>query len=95
MILHKVSLSPYSHQSLFHCLASLSTGDGIILLQDAVYAATYQPFISQLAHMDCPIYLLSEDCQARQITPATTRLQQINYNDFVALTLAFDKVQSW
>ena len=96
MILHKVSTSPYADSALSHCLKLLTADDGLLLLQDGVYALThhaYQPELANLSHL----YLLTDDIRARGIDSDITlaNATQIDFEQFVALSLKFNQVMSW
>ncbi|MCU1731783.1 MULTISPECIES: sulfurtransferase complex subunit TusB [unclassified Pseudomonas] len=92
--LHVISHSPFSDNRLYSCLRLLGPHDGLLLCGDAVYAL--QPGSAPLAGLRTlgpRLYVLEEDLQARAITesPATA----VDYPGFVALSLNYDKVNSW
>lgn len=78
------------------CAAALGSGDALLLIEDAVYAAL--PAESVVAQIPAGVQLcaLAEDLAARgisaRIRPGFSRA---SYNDFVALSLAHDRVVSW
>lgn len=66
-MLHVVSQSPFSHTMLQSCLDFMRTNDQLLLVQDAVIAATTNYWIQQLQNKE--IYVLQEDLTARGLTP--------------------------
>ncbi|MFT6778856.1 MAG: tRNA 2-thiouridine synthesizing protein B [Paraglaciecola sp.] len=94
MILHKVSSSPFSDQSLQQCLKRIQPADKLLLIQDAVYAMVKTDLANKLPKHG-PIYVLNEDVQARGLTIENTLYQGISYPEFVELTLECKQVISW
>ena len=94
MNLHKISSSPFSHLALQHCLQRIQTNEGLLLTQDAVYAVMDKALYSKLIELRC-VYVLKEDAEARGIVIEGSKIQLINYAQFVELSLEFDKVVSW
>lgn len=94
MILHKLSISPFSHLALEHCMLRMHSSDGLLLTQDSVYAVMDKTLISKLSELES-VYVLQEDAQARGVQVASDKIQLISYNGFVELSLQFDKVISW
>lgn len=96
MILHKVSTSPYADSALSHCLKIMTADDGLLLLQDAVYALTHQAYQPELANIS-HLYVLADDLTARGLScdDALANATQIDYEQFVALSLKFNQVMSW
>lgn len=72
---------------LIQCQNAMSHDDGLLLIENAVILAN-----SQTAQDN--YFVLEEDLIARGLTPDSTWTQQ-NYQDFVNLTLNFDKTISW
>jgi len=94
MILHTVSTSPFADQSLLQCLKRKQPTDKLLLIQNAVYAMLNVD-ITETLRTHGPIYVLSEDIQARGIKIENDLYQAISYPEFVALTLACKQVISW
>jgi tRNA 2-thiouridine synthesizing protein B len=94
MILHKISASPFTHQSLQHCLHRIDEIDGLLLTQDAVYAVLHQSLNSKLAELDS-VFVLKEDAEARGVHVKSNHIQLISYAEFVDLSLKYEKVMSW
>lgn len=66
--------------------------DAILLMQDAVIAATLPHWPAQFTQ---PIYALKDDLVARGLlSKAPAPIQIIDYQGFVELTLKYDKVQA-
>lgn len=95
--LHLLSRSPFVDNSLKSCLRVLAAGDGLLLTGDAVYAlqahAAPWMLLSQLPD-SVSIFALLEDVEARGIA-SPVRVQRVDYKEFVSVTLAFSKVNSW
>lgn len=95
--LHLVSSSPFADSRLSSCLRLLAPGDGLLLCGDASYALhaenSHAAALLQL-EQSIEIFVLAEDLQARNLRPID-RVQAIDYVKFVALTCAFDKVNTW
>lgn len=95
--LHLLSHSPYGDDRLNSCLRLLGADDGLLLSGDAVYAlqpdsAAHKALASRPS--GAGLYALAEDLQARNIQ-ADTAVTVLDYSAFVALTLRYDKVNSW
>jgi tRNA 2-thiouridine synthesizing protein B len=94
MILHKVSTSPFADQSLLQCLKRKQPTDKLLLIQDAVYAML-KVDVTETLLTHAPIYVLSEDMQARGLKIENDLYQAISYANFVALALECNQVISW
>ncbi|MBH3428305.1 sulfurtransferase complex subunit TusB [Pseudomonas alkylphenolica] len=95
--LHVVSHSPFGDNRLSSCLRLLGSDDGLLLCGDAVYAL--QPGSEPLARLEASnlqgrLFALEEDLSARAISAGDTT-RAIDYPGFVALSLDYDKVNSW
>ncbi|MDF0732353.1 sulfurtransferase complex subunit TusB [Pseudomonas entomophila] len=94
--LHVISHSPFGDDRLASCLRLLGADDGLLLCGDAVYAlrAGSEPHRQlQAAALGERLYALDEDLQARALTGDLAKA--VDYPAFVALSLHFDKVNSW
>ena len=92
--LHVISHSPFGGNRLDSCLRLLGPHDGLLLCGDAVYAL--QPgtaSVGGLKTIATRLFALEEDLLARAI--ADSPAQAIDYPAFVALSLNYDKVNSW
>ena len=94
MILHKISTSPFTEQSLQQCLKRIQPADKLLLIQDAVYTIMKTDLTDTL-QIHAPIYVLSDDLQARGLTIENELFQAVTYAEFVALTLQCKQVISW
>ncbi|USD39243.1 sulfurtransferase complex subunit TusB [Ferrimonas sp. SCSIO 43195] len=93
-VLHTLSQSPNDSHRHQLAIDYASAGDGLLLMQDAVVAATLSDF-AKLLH-DRPCYALKEDLQARGLLKRVLApITVIDYPQFVDLTLHYDKVQAW
>ncbi|GAA6185960.1 sulfurtransferase complex subunit TusB [Aliiglaciecola sp. NS0011-25] len=95
MILHKFSVSPFSNTNLENALSRIDANDGILLMQDAVYALNSAPICEQLSQRTKNLHALEPDCIARGIQCNEFPILMIDYNSFVALTLDYDNLISW
>lgn len=95
--LHLLSHSPYGDDRLSSCLRLLGADDGLLLSGDAVYALQ-SGSAARTALASLPsgagLYVLAEDLQARNIQ-TDAHVTAVDYSAFVALTLRYDKVNSW
>jgi tRNA 2-thiouridine synthesizing protein B len=94
MILHKISTSPFVDCALKQCLNIISSEDGLLLSQDGVYAMKNQKLLPALLQLS-NVYLLKEDLKARAITIENPEFKQISFDQFVDLSLQYNKVLSW
>ncbi|MFT2091131.1 sulfurtransferase complex subunit TusB [Paraglaciecola sp. 2405UD69-4] len=94
MILHKLTSSPFKDLTIQHCLQHVADNDGILLTQDAVYAAMHQDLGKKLHEFSGQVFILKEDAEARGVQ-VSEQLETINYKGFVELSLKFNKVVSW
>ena len=96
MILHIVSASPFRHDTLQRCLSLASEQDGILLIEDGVFALT-----NPVQHLPQPLpthhmFALASDLQARGIDAKTnTSITIVDYEGFVTLATQFSKTLTW
>ncbi len=96
--LHLLSHSPFDDGRFASCLRLLERSDAVLLSGDAVYAL--QPGSAPqeaLAGLDPSIHVfaLAEDHAARGALPLATRVQLVDYPEFVELCGRYDRVNSW
>jgi tRNA 2-thiouridine synthesizing protein B len=95
--LHVLSHSPFADTRLPSCVRMLGPADGLLLTGDAVYALSpettpWQILQEQLGNDR--LFVLEEDMSARNIqTPVG--VTAVDYAGFVALSVRFDRVNSW
>lgn len=94
--LHVISHSPFGDNRLTSCLRLLGASDGLLLCGDAVYAL--QPDSAPLKSLQAKglehrLFALDEDLDARGLQAGVAKA--IDYPMFVALSLDYDKVNSW
>ncbi|MEP1445830.1 MAG: sulfurtransferase complex subunit TusB [Paraglaciecola sp.] len=94
MILHKIASSPFSHRALHQCLQRMQATDGLLLTQDAVYSLMDRELGTKLLQLKS-VFVLKEDAEARGIGIEPSKIQLINYEQFVELSLKYEKVISW
>lgn len=100
MILHTINKSPSSSNAFTNCLKFASAGSGVLLLEDAVYAALNIEINSKFQSVDIlqkyTWYVLEDDLLARGVSEKVhTGFKKISYAEFVELSLQYSKVQSW
>lgn len=94
MILHLIKDTPANSSALNTCLRyARKQTDCILLSGNAVNCLLQAEVLAHLA--DYKIYVSQEDVAARGLTRFLKQIEQVNYNEFVALSLKYDKVISW
>ncbi|EJN36453.1 sulfur relay protein TusB/DsrH [Pseudomonas sp. GM84] len=94
--LHVLSHSPFGDDRLGSCLRLLGSDDALLLCGDAVYAlrdGSDTQRLLQTAGLAQRLFALDEDLQARAISSELAKA--VDYPAFVALSLHYDKVNSW
>ena len=96
-MLHIVNKSPTERNALASCLAHAQSGHALLLIEDAVYAATTGGKAALAgAPAGLALYVLSPDLQARGLAGKVAEgIQQVDYKGFVELVAAQPRVQSW
>jgi len=99
-MLHTVNKSPFEKNSLQTCLRLSKPGSDILLIEDAVYAATAGTSVSDLvtaAIQNHGVYALGPDLASRGIDEASLLqgVKVVDYEGFVNLAVGKDTVQSW
>lgn len=99
-MLHTINKSPFEKNSLESCLRLAKPGDHILLIEDAVYAATPDTIVSdkiQAAVKKHSVFALGPDLASRGIEESRLLegIEVVDYSGFVDLTVRNDKVQSW
>ncbi len=95
MILHTVNKSPLQHRALGSCLQFIGSDDGLVLLEDGVYAA--------ITGVDCgldrvegPVFAIAADVSARGLQDRLDEtVTVIDYGRFVELCTQFDTIKAW
>jgi tRNA 2-thiouridine synthesizing protein B len=98
-MLHIVNKSPYERTSLASCIAHLLPGGALLLIEDAVYAATRgnlaEPSIRK-ALEDIPVYALAPDLEARGMQGNLIEgVRAVDFGGFVDLVAEHRLSQSW
>ena len=98
-MLHIVNKSPGERATLASCLQHARPGHSVLLIEDAVYAATKGHAASaQLTQAlgTVKIYVLTPDLEARARAGAVLDgVVQVDYRGFVDLVTQNPRVQSW
>ena len=98
MILHTVNKSPFQNNSLDSCLRIAKAESGILLIEDAVYAAveSQNGILTEQVLSLHKLYALIPDLKARGLLERVKPgIELVDYDGFVALTENFKSVQSW
>lgn len=95
MILHTFRHSPHSHTRMEQCIERLNDNDGLLLIEDAVYAVSYSNDIGTKLESLHKLFVLKEDLVARGLANKLDNCVEVDYAQFVELTLSFDSVISW
>jgi tRNA 2-thiouridine synthesizing protein B len=98
-MLHIVNKSPFERTALDSCLRVAGRGSAVLLIEDAVYAATrgnaMEGKIRQALEL-MQVYALGPDLEARGMKDAALEgIRLVDYGDFVDLVAAHKTVQSW
>lgn len=98
-MLHIVNKSPTERNSLDSCLRLATKGSAVLLIEDAVYAATKGTAAAaklQAAMADLKIYALAPDLNARGVSDRVLEgVNLVDYGGFVDLVAEHNTCQSW
>jgi len=98
-VLHIVNKSPYEKSSLASCLAHAIKGSAVLLIEDAVYAATKGNSAEadiRRATQELSVYALGPDLEARGVRASIVDgVQVVDYGGFVDLVAEHRTNQSW
>jgi tRNA 2-thiouridine synthesizing protein B len=98
-MLHIVNKSPLERTNLASCLAHARPGHSVLLIEDAVYAATRGHAASAslaAALATVKVYVLMPDLEARARAGALMDgVTPVDYRGFVDLVTQNPRVQSW
>jgi len=93
-MLHIVNKSPHERSSLASALAHARAGHAVLLIEDAVVAATAGSLAAAPAGV--ALYALGPDLQARGLVARVAPgVSVVDYAGFVELVAAHPRVQSW
>ena len=93
-MLHIVNKSPHERASLSSALAHARPGHAVLLIEDAVIAATTGS--PAAAPEGVALYALGPDLQARGLAARVAPgVAVVDYAGFVELVAAHPRVQSW
>lgn len=98
-MLHIINKSPLTNAALDSCLRVAAAGGDILLIEDAVYAATtgnaYEAKITE-ATAKFKVYVLLPDLEARGLADRlVSGVSPVDYGGFVDLTANNKNCQSW
>jgi tRNA 2-thiouridine synthesizing protein B len=98
-MLHIVNRSPGERSTLYSCLRLAQPGHSLLLIEDAVYAATAGNAAADAireATRTLKVYALAPDLEARGMKGAALEgVALVDYRGFVDLVAACPAVQSW
>lgn len=95
-MLHTLMQSPW-HCDLETLLLLTGPGDDLLLLQDGVLAAIDgSTALERLLASPAAVWVLKEDVEARGlIAQISTKIQPVDYTEFVALTAKHQQQMAW
>ena len=98
-MLHIVNKSPYERNSVTSCLAHAQKGGAVLLIEDAVYAATKGSIAEEpirRALQVLPVYALGPDLEARGMQGGVIEgVKVVDFGGFVDLVAEHRTSQSW
>ena len=96
-MLHIFTRSPFQSQAFAEAAAMISPNDSILLIQDAVIAATVKNSpIFQFQNAGVKIYLLAEDMLARGLQEMLkSEVNVVDYKGFVSLAVDCETQMKW
>ncbi|MEK9625627.1 MAG: sulfurtransferase complex subunit TusB [Gammaproteobacteria bacterium] len=99
-MLHTVNKSPFEASSLKTCLSLAREGSDVLLIEDGVYgglAGSAHAAMVEDALKSVKVYALGPDLKARGLAEdrLISGIEVVDYEGFVELACANDKVQSW
>ena len=99
-ILHTVNKSPFEKNALSSCLKHSKAGDGVLLIEDAVYGALKGTSATEQvtgASGAVSLYVLGEDLAARGLGKERLieGIEVVDYGGFVDLVAKHDTTQAW
>ena len=98
-MLHIVNKSPAQARSLASCLRTAQDGHSILLIEDAVYAATAAGALAcglDQALKRLKVYVLLPDLEARGMAARRIAgIEPVDYGGFVELVASHPASQSW
>jgi tRNA 2-thiouridine synthesizing protein B len=98
-MLHIVNKSPYERSNLTSCLAHAQKGSAVLLIEDAVYAATQGNAAEAAVRKAMPalaVYALGPDLEARGIQAnVIDGVKVVDFGGFVDLVVEHRTSQSW
>lgn len=98
-MLHIINKSPLERSTLDSCLRVARPGNSLLLIEDAVYAATAGNVAAdkiRQASGTLKVYVLAPDLEARGMKDAAMEgVILVDYGGFVDLVAGHSVVQSW
>ena len=98
-MLNIVNKSPFQSTSLDTCLRMAQHGQGLLLIEDAIYAATKGSTAEAAIRSACStlkVYALQPDMDARGVTAkAIEGVTLVDYSGFVDLVAQYSTSNSW
>ncbi|MEM8562758.1 MAG: sulfurtransferase complex subunit TusB [Pseudomonadota bacterium] len=95
MILHTISVSPAS-ATFLDCLRLIDAGDGLLLLEDAVYALRDSTLLDAINDTDAQLYALADHTLAAGLGEVDYgEVRMIDMQQFVALTVQYPRQLAW
>lgn len=97
MILHILSVSPFTSSALSECLERIGHQDALLLISEGVYAVNSSGETKiALQSLADRLFVLESDLSARGLSNDTlTQPQLIDHTQWVELVVKFPKSLSW
>jgi sulfur relay protein TusB/DsrH len=90
-ILHLLNKPVLTHDASIDCFRAMDKGDGLVLIEDAVYLTQHRPVTKK----NITVYALQHDLHLRGLSPLQNRIRIIDDAEFVELCTQYDKTLSW
>jgi tRNA 2-thiouridine synthesizing protein B len=98
-VLHIVNRSPNECSTLAACVSRLGTGDALLLIEQAVYAALSGTSGAEAlrAASGAKIYVLGPHLEVRGLfgRPVAEGITEVDFHGFVELTVTYPTSVSW
>lgn len=95
--LHIVSASPSASNALQRALSLAGNNDAVLLIENAVYAASDTEYYRQLLSTAAGVkfFVLTEDLSARAVSTVLECCTPVSYGGFVELVCQYSNSVSW
>lgn len=95
-MLHTINKSPAQPAPFDACLAALSAGDAVLLIEEGVYHAVDTAAMARLTARGASVHVLAPDLTARGLDARLiAAVTPVDHTGFVDLCRQHGRVQSW